>query len=339
MSKKRMSASSTKKNGAAAKRGKTTSKNKRRPRPRPRQPSFRRCERGTRRCRANRKCVAVTPARPAGFRCPRGSKQCPNRICYPSRKFATSPRGVAIETIQRAWRGRQMQQRNYRRAVFVALAMSHERAPDRQRLIALLDIYEVVVGVSNIAVPTNNADYGNLLPFFLQRRYIYISQDFNNFDRMRNENTNAIVRTLRQYRDRGFAERIVFLDYFFLQTSYFRTRYGMNWLLKRNPNLNFGSRGRQGFVEGKAKDLLAGATDVYLPVDSGGDMQEMVRQYRRDLPDHAKTMRLDFVAERDAPLFQSDDSIDIIVGRPSARQNVQRYLDKAQPFLRVRPAI
>lgn len=228
------------------------------------------------------------------------------------------------------------QQRNYRRAVFVALAMSHERAPDRQRLIALLDVYEVVVGVSNIAVPTDNADYKDLLPYVLQRRYIYISQDFNNFDRLRNENTNAIVRTLRQYRERGFAERIVSLDYFFLQTSYYRKRYGINWLLKTNPNLNFGSRGRKAFVEGKAKDLLSEATDVYLPVDSGGDMKKMVQQYQRDLADKDKTMRVDFVAERDAPLFQSDDTIGDIVGRPSARRNVELYLDRAQPFLRVR---
>jgi hypothetical protein len=113
------------------------------------------------------------------------------------------------------------------------------------------------------------------------------------------------------------SNKIVCLDYFFLQHPYYEERYGMNWLVNKKQ-------------EGKVRELLDhGATEVFLPVDKGGLMQRMRDEYAA-FPNKTLTVR----AEHSSPLFRSDEPIDV-PDRPSAQQNVKLYLDPKGPFLRI----
>jgi hypothetical protein len=197
----------------------------------------------------------------------------------------------------------------------VALAMSHERAADRTRLVELLKHYQYVLGVSEIVPPKTDAGYKELAPYVSHGRYRQIKFDFKNFRASTHKSPNTLFEAMGSFR---VPEKIVCLDYFFLQHPYYELRYGMNWLLSNKKQ------------EGKVRELLDhGATEVFLPVDKGGLMQRMRDEYAA-FPDKTLTLRV----EHSSPLFRSDDQIDI-PDRPSAQQNVRLYLDPKAPFLRI----
>ena len=318
-----------------------------------------RCRRGsgTRRCKATQQCN--TPRKPNDplpgqkvFRCPKlrgvSRRQCPNRVCYPSALF-NAPHGPVADTPalrarratavaakvtrNRAKRAPPKRKKKEpapppalppappppsvkgRDTLFVALAMSHERAGDRTRLMELLKHYQYVLGVSEIAPPNTDAGYKELAPYVSHGRYRQIKFDFKNFRASTYKSPNTLFEAMGSFR---VPIKIVCLDYFFLQHPYYEERYGMNWLLSNKKQ------------EGKVRELLDhGATEVFLPVDKGGLMQQMRDEYAA-FPAKTLTVRAEI-----SPLFRSDDQIDNIPDRPSAKQSAHLYLDPKGPFLRI----
>jgi hypothetical protein len=248
-----------------------------------------------------------------------------NRVCYKTALFSRSAEDNAAGTLGR-W-AKKRKQRGLVNAVIVCLAMSHERISDRVRLVNLLQTFKYVVGVSNIRVPVDPSDYEELEPYVLSGRYTQFSMDFKNFRESSARQRNELFDYLEEKQD--VPERIVCLDYFFLQHPYYRERYGMNWLLRDRPT----GRGRK--EEGKARQLLDYATDVYLGVDdpspNGSLMQEMIQEY----VDYTgpKTMRYDAVLS--SPLYELDKEIDIPGPSHGAENQVTRYLDEERPFLHI----
>jgi hypothetical protein len=186
--------------------------------------------------------------------------------------------------------------------MIVLFAMSHERDSDRQRLVRLFDTFTYVVAVCDYRNVTNPKECKELEPFYRAGRYIYISSDFKKL-RNTTRSPNAIFGALSKI---DAARRVLCLDYFFLQRTYYHERYGMDWL------------------SSKCQDLLAYVDEVYLPIDKNGEMEEMVRHGHRGLT---------LARVNTSPLFESDKTIEIR-GRPSAEQNVRLYL--ANPaFLKI----
>jgi hypothetical protein len=204
-------------------------------------------------------------------------------------------------------------------AVIVLLGMSHERISDRVRLANLLQTFRYVVGVSNIAVPHDVAEYRELAPYVPNGRYTQFSMDFKHLRESTARTPNELFDYLEEKDD--VPERIVCLDYFFLQHPYYRERYGDNWLLK--------SVGRHGpRTEGKARMLLDYATDVYIGIDHPGRNPSEVRQMMADYAAYrgTKTMRLEPVDT--SPLYELDDEIDVPGPSGGAENQVLRYLSR-----------
>ena len=342
-----------------------------------------RCPTGRNRCNATNQCVtkrAPRPPRPnqIRFRCARGTRQCANRICYPSRLFA-APNERAANTVAALFRGRQARtqvaQERARRAaertrrattvaalfrgrrartqvarererraaeanaprqaLMVTLAMSHERATDRTRLVALLQKYQYVIAVSIIPPPRRPAEYGELLPYVRNGRFEYVQQNFKPRFQVTSRRGNELFTAMQKHR--GLPERIVCLDYFFLVSSYYDDNYGTNWLTEKVA-------GRT--VEGKVRQILNYATDVYLPVDKPGDakissrMTAMLDAYGR-LP--TPTMAIQVVQQ--TPLFDSDLELGELP-TPQRRGAVvsaqfmkDKWLDAGHPFIHIRSAV
>ena len=207
-------------------------------------------------------------------------------------------------------------QRRLLNAVIVCLAMSHERASDRARLVNLLQTFRYVVGVSFIDLPADPKIYKELAPYVTSGRYKQISMLFKNF-RETGRSPNPLIVYLQN--KQHIPERIVCLDYFFLQHPYYIDQYGMNWLLEGNPKR-----------EGKAKRLLDYATDVYLGVDKSGLVKQMMKEYAAYKP---KTMKCTYV--QTCPLYELDQEIEEIPGRSGAVAQMRLYLDQETPFLHV----
>jgi len=289
-----------------------------------------RCPKTKRRCNATGLCVrAVTEKnaapyvgadkrRGAAFRCKRGSRQCANRVCYRNEAFERGAEANAATVRNRAVRRFVEVRRTaaLKNAAIVLLGMSHERLSDRVRIVELLKQYRYVVGVSVMRVPADPAAYRELQPYAASGRYQQVEQNFKSLKVSTARKPNTLLELLRDLRER-VAEIDVCLDYFFLQHPYYNENYGTNWFVEQ---------GR----EGKLRKLLDHATSVFLPVDGHGVVQEMVDGYNA-LP--TRTMRVDPVPT--TPLHSSDRRIEHIPEKPSADQNVARYLNVTQPFLRI----
>ena len=298
-----------------------------------------RCRNGTRRCKATGACVEPRPPNPPGytgtganrrlkqrFTCKHGKRQCQNRVCYATTAHAAGTEANAHTTLTNFLKNRRRPLLN---AVIVCLAMSHERISDRVRLVNLLQTFRYVVGVSNIAVPANNAEYQELAPYVPSGRYTQFQMDFLAFRQVTAHSRNPLFDYL--HAKQHVPERIVCLDYFFLQVPYYRLRLGMNWLLRDDRN----GSGALIKREGKARQLLDFATDVYLGVDhqppNPSLMREMLREYTAFRG--TKTMRCTPV--RTTPLYELDQEIDIPGPSGGADNQVARYLDENMPFLHI----
>jgi len=150
---------------------------------------------------------------------------------------------------------------------------------------------------------TNPKECKDLEPFYRSGRHIYVSADFKNLKNSA-RHPNVILSKLSKIK---VDHSVLCLDYFFLQRLYYEERYGMNWL------------------SSKCQDLLAYVDEIYLPIDKGGEMDEMIEGRHPGL-----------TVERvnSTPLFASDKTIEIR-GRPSAEQNLHLYLS-TPPFLKVK---
>jgi hypothetical protein len=128
-------------------------------------------------------------------------------------------------------------------------------------------------------------------------------------------------------------ERIVCLDYFFLPHTYYASNYGLNWLYDAGHNR-----------EGKARQILALATDVYLPVDKSANLDNptgmlaMLKQYTTKV--RYPTMSIERV--QSTPLFESDLTLGEIPNGErrgtyvSAEFMVKKWLNDTYPFIRIR---
>ena len=211
--------------------------------------------------------------------------------------------------------------RNIPNRLIVVLAMSHERASDRVRILQLLTTHRFVIGVSNIKKPSSIQAYKELAPFVENGRYIYVNMNFKHFRVTRSSPNDLFIALAHK---KHVPERCLCLDYFFLQHPYYSENYGTNWLLDKEGV-------RQTVVEGKCRHLLKYVTDIYLPIDKTGEMMAMINAYR-DFP--AKSMTTTMT--KTSPLYASDVHLDDIPDRPAAPIQVTTYLNVAHPFLHVR---
>lgn len=217
-----------------------------------------------------------------------------------------------------------------RQALMVVLAMSYERETDVRRILALLERYEFVIAVSIIKPPSKLADYGRLLPYVQNGRFEYVEQDFKT---MRDSGARrpGLLQSIGKHMD--LPQRIVCLDYFFLIHTYYASNYGMNWLYDAGHKR-----------EGKARQILAYATDVYLPVDKSANadnptgMLAMLDQYAKTIT--YPTMSIEKV--QSSPLLESDASLGEIPNPErkgtyvSAEFMVEKWLNEAYPFIHIR---
>jgi hypothetical protein len=281
------------------------------------------------------------------FRCTKlngvSRRQCADRRCHritTSVKEKKAPRGRIAEKVSKKKAPKIAEKVKKAKAVlpplppaahmdtlFVALAMSHERLPDRIRLLELLKQYQFVLGVSNIEPPITDAGYKELEPYVSQGRYKQIKFDFKEFRAGTQKSPNSLFEAMHSF---DVPVKIVSLDYFFLQHPYYVERYGMNWLL---DDVNQPKRGQPKKKEGKVRELFDhGATQVFLPVDKRGLMKQMVDEYAAF---RAKTMAVQFTPS--SPLFESDERIAHIPDKPSAKQEVEHFLNVETPFLQITP--
>lgn len=125
-----------------------------------------------------------------------------------------------------------------------------------------------------------------------------------------------VVTKIQSVRERDVT---VMLDYFWLQQSYYRYRYGMNW------------------ISTKAKILLnAGADRVILPVDRSGELLQMM-QNEQDMSQY----EAEFIALADNMLWvcSNDPDVEKVVRTERNVHNrfmSRRYLNRDVPFLCLR---
>jgi hypothetical protein len=216
-------------------------------------------------------------------------------------------------------------------ALMVVLAMSYERPTDVTRILALLKRYQFVIAASRIGIPSDPKAYGQLWPFVQSGRFEYVQHNFSKMlDTSKRVGLPKIFIAMQKHM--ALPKRIVCLDYFFLINTYYASNYGMNWL--------FDAKNKR---EGKARQFLTYATDVYLPVDKCKDrrhptgMTAMLEEYAR-VPNH--TMSITPV--QSTPLMDSDLTCGDMPNTQrkgavvSAQYMRDTWLDAKQPFIHIR---
>jgi hypothetical protein len=125
---------------------------------------------------------------------------------------------------------------------------------------------------------------------------------------------------------------VVVLDYFWLQTHYYSTNYGTDWLSFRGSTEN-----------GKAYSILdAGASEVLLPVEGGTanttstDVVEMIHRYENTLD--KGLLSIDFVGLDYNPLWCGSEGVARQLNRVGRTDNITataNFLNAVTPFLRI----
>mmetsp|Transcript_81064 Transcript_81064/g.158389 ORF Transcript_81064/g.158389 Transcript_81064/m.158389 type:complete len:385 (-) Transcript_81064:197-1351(-) len=163
----------------------------------------------------------------------------------------------------------------------VMFAMSFERPPDTVRIESFLFFNpdSMVLSISLKPAPTedevDSGCLGVLQKHWASGRYQHLEANFSK--------ERGIV-SLRSRLAKIGLPSVGYLDYACLAPGYFRNTkimgYGMNWL---PAPLTYGT----GWLDGKILPLFAvGLSHFILPVDKGGDCQEMILQYQEALLAH-----------------------------------------------------
>lgn len=125
-----------------------------------------------------------------------------------------------------------------------------------------------------------------------------------------------------------------FLDYFWLESGYYRNNYGMDWLVGKDR------------CESKCFRLLeAGVNAVFLPKDggrnngSGRNMESMLKEYE-DATSGRGPLSIRFVSTRDHPLWVASALPELqrvyeVQHRGSNEYQTRSYLSDKDPFLKV----
>mmetsp|Transcript_6908 Transcript_6908/g.15825 ORF Transcript_6908/g.15825 Transcript_6908/m.15825 type:complete len:775 (+) Transcript_6908:213-2537(+) len=221
----------------------------------------------------------------------------------------------------------------------VLFGLSFERASDMVRIEALLqsDPEAKVVSVSLHPEPEDQKVLGALIKYY-PVRYEHVETNFRE--------ERGLRKIVEKIRNDGLPAR-GYLDYAWLQTNYYKEKpqgYGMNWLpMKREA--------RNAWDPGKIQMLFeAGITEFLLPMDVGGNAQEMLQDYiracegafARDAPRLALTpMTLQAAkaaGEVGHALVRSDIGASRLLcglARDPTTQ-ISQFLDKERPFYRIR---
>jgi hypothetical protein len=127
----------------------------------------------------------------------------------------------------------------------------------------------------------------------------------------------SIINRTAKYPD---AEITCILDYWWLARNYYTHCYGIDWLSRKCAIL-----------------LKSGVSSVILPVDRDPESNMTIMLLAQN---RSPNIRLSFINLMDNPLFVASESSDVTnacmsFGRQDNIGNVESYLNKATPFLRI----
>lgn len=124
----------------------------------------------------------------------------------------------------------------------------------------------------------------------------------------------------------------VFLDYMWLQQNYYESNYGEDWLCGADLQTQTPTE-----AMGKCLPILqAGAAEIWLPNDSGGELEKMIKAWT------TLSNRLLVVEEKEFDeheLWTATAAVNESLRQqsrdPRDNENARRYLRKGNPFYRV----